>query len=230
MPWASVRSCAAAIRTSSCVNLSNRLRASPISVFPNSFFRYLSDQQLAKPIQKQAYGKLTRSPVLYLLRRSAQNIQDFNHDLDNDIRHCLAWSNLRIGLQTFEKVLDTFKNVDHGLLRRIYILHCLTSFDVKGLRRDVDKIPTWRRTPAPAKITVAGEKTYVVNVNFAVLKRQNLILTRLTPPPMVAENERRTLTVGLSHFVNLSSLFRAWFRSSACPWRTARIEAGESQA
>jgi hypothetical protein len=97
----------------------------------------------------------------------AQDIQYFHHYLNDDVRHCLGWSNLRIGLQTFEKVLDPLKDVDKCLLRCIDILNRLTSIDVKlGLRRDVDKILTWRRTPAPAKITVAGEKTFVVTVEL----------------------------------------------------------------
>ena len=83
-----------------------------------------------------AYGKLTCLPLFYLLRRDAQDIQDFHHDLDDDICHCLAWLDLRIRLQLFEKVLETFRYVDQGLLRRIYVINCLTCFDVKlGLRR-----------------------------------------------------------------------------------------------
>ena len=62
-----------------------------------------------------AYGKLTCSPLFYLLRRDAQNIQDFHHYLDDDICHCLAWLDLHIRLQPFEKVLDTFQDVDQGL-------------------------------------------------------------------------------------------------------------------
>jgi hypothetical protein len=155
------------------------------------------------------YGKLTCSSLFYLLCRDTQDIQYFHHYLNNDVCHSLAWFDLRISLQTFEKVLDPLKDVDQGLLRCIDILNCLASFVVKlGLRRDVCKILTWRRTPAPANITVAGEKTYVVTLTF-IPKQDHLILTRLTPPPMVAENVRRTLTVGPSHFVNLSSLFRA---------------------
>ena len=70
---------------------------------------------------------------------------------------------LGICLQTFEKVLDTFEDVDQGLLRCIDILNRLTGVKL-GSGRDVDKIRTWRRTPAPANITVAGEKAYVVTV------------------------------------------------------------------
>ena len=52
-------------------------------------------------------------------------------------------------------------------MRCIDILDRLTSSDVKiGSRRDVDIILTWRRTPAPAKITDAGEKTYTVTVKL----------------------------------------------------------------
>ena len=52
-------------------------------------------------------------------------------------------------------------------MRCIDILDRLTSSDVKiGSQRDVDNILTWRRTPAPAKITDAGEKTYIVTVKL----------------------------------------------------------------
>ena len=65
-----------------------------------------------------------------------------------------------------KKILDTFKDVYQGLLCCVDILNCLTNFDVKlGLRRG-DKLLTWRRTPAPAKITVAGEKTYMAIVTL----------------------------------------------------------------
>ena len=80
---------------------------------------------------KNAHEKLTCSSLLYLLCRDSENIQNFHHYLNNDIRHCLAWSDCRVGLQTFEKVLDTFKDIDQGFLRRSDILNRLTSFDVK---------------------------------------------------------------------------------------------------
>ena len=155
------------MRTSSCVNLSNRLRASSISVFPNSFFRYFSDQPSVEPIPIHAYGKLTRSSLSYLLCSDSENIQYFHHNLHDDVRHCRRRWDLRIRLQTFEEVLDALKNVDEGVLRCFDILDRLTSSDVKiGSRRDVDNILTWRRTPAPAKITDAGEKTYIVTVKL----------------------------------------------------------------
>jgi hypothetical protein len=112
-------------------------------------------------------GKLTRSSLWYLLCRDSENIQYFHHYLNDDVRHRRGWWNLHVSLQTFEKVLDPHKDVDQGLLRCTDILSRLTRFEVKlGLRRDMDRIPTWRRTPAPAKIAVAGENTYIVTVKL----------------------------------------------------------------
>ena len=111
----------------------------------------------------QAPGKLTRSSLSYLLCSDSENIQYFNHYLNNDVRHRRRWWNLGICLQAFEKVLDPFEDVDQGILYCTDILSRLLRLNVKlELQRDKDKISTWRRTPAPAKITVAGEKTYVV--------------------------------------------------------------------
>ena len=57
-------------------------------------------------------GKLTGSPLFYLLCGDSENIQNFHHYLHDDIGHRLVWSDLRIPLQTFEKVLDTSENAD----------------------------------------------------------------------------------------------------------------------
>jgi hypothetical protein len=67
----------------------------------------------------QGYGKLTRSSLFYLLCRNSQDIQYFDHYLHDDVRHRRAWSNLGIGLQASEKVLDALKDVDQGLLAAI---------------------------------------------------------------------------------------------------------------
>jgi hypothetical protein len=70
---------------------------------------------------------------LYLLRRSTQDILDFDHYLHDDV------------VKIMVEVLNTFKGVDQGLLRCIDILSCLTRFDIKlGLRSDEDELLTWR--------------------------------------------------------------------------------------
>ncbi|KAH8990859.1 hypothetical protein EDB92DRAFT_1863608 [Lactarius akahatsu] len=60
------------------------------------------------------------------------------------------------------------------------------------------------RTPMPAKITFAGENTYISEASR---------LTRPTPSETAAENAYRTFTVGINHFVNLLSPLRAWSNS-----------------
>ena len=86
---------------------------------------------------KNTNEKFTCSSMLYLLRRDSENIQYFHHYLHNDICHCLVWFDLRIRLQTFEKVFNAFENVNQGVLRRVDILDRLTSFDVKlGLQKE----------------------------------------------------------------------------------------------
>ena len=111
----------------------------------------------------QAYrniGKLTRSSLSYLFSRDGENIEYFHHYLNDDVRHRRSRWNLRVRFEAFEKVLNTFKDIDQCVLRRTDVLGCLMNVDVNlESQRDRDKILTWRRTPAPAKITVAGEKT-----------------------------------------------------------------------
>ena len=65
----SFRFSAAAIRASSCVNLSNRLRASSISFSPRSFFKYFSDHRLAN-IYISPKATHSPDPVSSLLLRS----------------------------------------------------------------------------------------------------------------------------------------------------------------
>ena len=72
---------------------------------------------------------------------------------------------------------------------------------------EINRILTERKTPMPAKMTLAGENTYQItsedarSLTLALMSR----LTRLTPPETAAENAERTLTVGPNHCVNLSS-------------------------
>ena len=86
---------------------------------------------------------------------------------------------------------------------------------------------TWRRTPAPAKITVAGEKACRIGISAKSAIDQS-IFTMLIPAPSVSVNANRTLIVGLSHLSNLSSLLLDSLNWWTWSWSMARIAAGES--
>ena len=64
----------------------------------------------------------------------------------------------------------------------------------------------------PAKIAFAGENTYKIYIRGLRLG-QIPTLTGPTPSETAAENAYRTFTVGINHFVNLSSPLRAWSNS-----------------
>jgi hypothetical protein len=76
-------------------------------------------------------GELTCSSLFYLLCRNGQDIQYLNHYLNDDVRHRRVWSNLGIGLQAFEKVLNAFEDVNQSLLGSNDILSRLRSFRVR---------------------------------------------------------------------------------------------------
>ena len=56
----------------------------------------------------------------------------------------------------------------------------------------------------------------------------SLVLTSPTPPPMVEENEYKTFTVGVTHFVSPSSPFRDSLNPGICSRRKVRTASGES--
>ena len=55
------------------------------------------------------------------------------------------------------------------------------------------------------------------------------IFTRSTSPSRAVENEYRTFTVGVTHFVSLSPPFWDWVDAGIWSRRTVRIASGESQ-
>jgi hypothetical protein len=84
------------------------------------------------------------------------------------------------------------------------ILSCLRNVCVTMFHTNLLRVHTERRTPMPAKTTLAGENTCQINIRVQTSdKREH---TRPTPAPSVAEKANRTFTVGSSHFVHRSSL------------------------
>ena len=91
MMWVSFRISAAAIRASSWVNLSNRLRASSKSFFPTSFFRYFSEHRLADNyISLRATHSLDPAPSPLLRSRRCSALRPLSSRLYRSLRPLVA--------------------------------------------------------------------------------------------------------------------------------------------
>ena len=111
---------AAAIRASSWVNLSNLFRASSISFLPTSFFRNFSGKSLVAIEYRRK--QRTRSTLSHFLRSNCEDIQNFDHNLHDYVCHGARWRYCGIRLEALEEALDTFKEIDEGLLAGFDIL------------------------------------------------------------------------------------------------------------
>jgi len=105
--------------------------------------------------------QLTRSSLFNLLCRDGEDRQYLNHDLHDGVRHCCGRLNSCIRFQPPEEPLYTFENINEHVLTRIDILGRLADIEVTMTRNSTrsKRSPTWKRTPMPAEITFAGEKT-----------------------------------------------------------------------
>ena len=148
----------------------------------------------------------TGSSLLYFLRDNAEDRDDLNHDLDDDVYHSLRRSDLYVCFKPLEKVFHTAKKIDESVFACADILNSLKGKQSQNyLFAGSRKVLTWRRTPIPVNIAFAGG-------NICGRTRQRDLeryyvseFTTLAPFPRVAENANNTLTVGSSHFIHLSS-------------------------
>src|SRR6202789_4526844 len=94
---ATFRTCAAAIRASSCVSLSNLFSASSISVLPNNFIRYFSGNGSVNgnTIIQQ---RLTRPSLSDLFSRNSKNVEHLHHCFGDYVHHFLVKCRFRINL------------------------------------------------------------------------------------------------------------------------------------
>jgi hypothetical protein len=106
-------------------------------------------------------GKLTCSSLLYLFCRDGQNRQYLHYDFGDHVHHrCSRWD-LRIGLQSSEKVFDTLEKVSKYTSTRFDILSRLRELDIRMRGKVKSKnMRTKSSTPIPAKTTLAGENTW----------------------------------------------------------------------
>jgi hypothetical protein len=105
---------------------------------------------------------LTLSSPFDLHRRDGKYRQYFNHDLDDHVRHCRGRYHFLIKLEPPKDILDACKEISEYVLARIGILDRLTDYVSLPVprTRDCEWKLTKRRTPIPANITFAGEKTF----------------------------------------------------------------------
>jgi hypothetical protein len=78
-------------------------------------------------------------------------------------------SGTRVGLEASEKHFDALEDVDKSVLTCSNILSCLRDAGVTMARTELLKrLHTERRTPTPAKITLAGGNTCHMNVRVQI--------------------------------------------------------------
>jgi hypothetical protein len=166
IPWtlsstvlATLRTCAAAIRASSCVSLSNLFSASSISVLPISFFRYFSESDSVNGniiIQRQ----LTYPSLSDPFSCNSKDVQDLHHCFGDYVHHFLVECRFRVNFESLEEAFYALEHLKKSILACANILGCLRTVRITIDRTKIlRKIHTERSTPIPAKIAFAGENT-----------------------------------------------------------------------
>src|SRR6266849_8985354 len=181
------RSCAAAIRASSCVSLSSLFSASSMSFFPISFFRYFSENGF---VSGDLFVKetLTCSALLHFFCRNSDKVEDLYHNCCNRVHHSFIWCHFSVYVQTSEKCFYAFEHLKKSVLVRANGLSCLRIVRITMNRTKVlRRVHTERRTPNPMKITFAGENTCQINERVDLGQVHVLKHTELTPSPSVSE-------------------------------------------
>ncbi len=147
-----------AIQTSSCIRVSNIFNASSISILPNSFLKYISDQIWEWSSVKYTLKKeLTCSHSFRLLRRDGENREYLSHDLHKYLRHFSGQRNPSINPKALEEALDALKDFDKRIVASALIFCRLCDVGVQwGPRKAAAKMQTERRTPIQAKMAPAG--------------------------------------------------------------------------
>jgi len=164
MAFAIPRSCAEAIRASSCVSLSSFFSASSMSLFPISFFisffTYFSENRSINVIFFWSQQGLTYSTLFHFFCSDGENVKNFNYYCRDRVQHSLIWRHFSVYVQTSEKCFYALEHLEECVLVRANVLSCLrivriTTDRMKGLR----KVHTENSTPKPIKITFAGGNT-----------------------------------------------------------------------
>jgi hypothetical protein len=154
-------------------------------------------------------ARLTRTALFNLLCRDGQDTKNLNHDTHDCFRHSRGRGDLFIGLQTSEDVFYAREEVKEWSSTSANIINSLRYLYVTKPRKTIN-VDTHRKKDSNSRKN--HPRRWVCLQNKYQKADRGLItsifvrLTKLTPGPMVAENALMTLTVGISHAVNLSPL------------------------
>jgi hypothetical protein len=138
-----LRSCAVAIRCSSCVNLSSLCKASSISDLPANFFRNRSAEHSVESLRVHQREQLTHFSLLELLCCEGKDEKHLNHDIYDDIRHFRGRGQFDVGLKSSEYVFNAFEYVHEHALAGLYALNCLKNL-VKTVHKKTEQEITHR--------------------------------------------------------------------------------------
>jgi len=67
-----------------------------MSSFPSIFFRNFSEKKNLSQERLIDVDQLTRSSLFHLLCRDPEDCEHFDHDLDDDVRHCRSRLDFRV--------------------------------------------------------------------------------------------------------------------------------------
>jgi hypothetical protein len=123
-----ISSCsAAAIRASSCVNLSNLSTLSSISLSPVNFLKYFSEWPVSENGKYKPLHQLTESSTLHFLCRDRKDGQHLNHNLNDYVSHSPSRCDASIFLKPAEEMFNAVKALDQLVLASAHIFSRLSS-------------------------------------------------------------------------------------------------------
>jgi hypothetical protein len=171
----------------------------------------------------------TESSQVNLFSCKGEDREQFEHYLDNFVRHHRSVRNRGINPESSEDVLDAFKDIDQGVVTCPLMHGRLAILNVTRSGAEIMReIRTDRRIRIPEKTTLVGRDTLGIESsgpsNVPGLARMALAIR-----VMIIDILFSILTMGPSHLRNLVSPFLNLSNACACSWDMSRIESGLSQ-
>src|SRR6266852_8774022 len=173
--------------------------------------------------------QLTESSTLYFLCRHRKDSQNLNHNLNDYVAHSPSRCDTSIYLKPAEEMFNAVENVDKLVLASARIFSRLGSVSNRSHEGGMWDTDRKENTDPCEDCNYRWECLYIII--RAEIPRDEKILkfTSPTPWPMVSENECKTFTVGVTHFVSRSSEFWDSLNAGTCSRRTARTASGVPQ-